>query len=66
MSDPHIFVSDRDVEGDCTLQLSHVHSKLIAFLKNSFPASSNELVEAVGKARHAVAKLLEAKINVGK
>ena len=48
------------------MQLGDVHAKLIAFFENPFATCGDEVVKAMGKASHAFAELIEAKVYRGK
>lgn len=48
-----------------TLELSEVYMELISFLQNLLPTTFDECVKFGGKLGHAIAQILEAKVNAG-
>lgn len=48
-----------------TLQLREIDMKLVSLLKNPLATSFNKSVKFGGKLRHAIAQVLESKIDAG-
>ena len=47
-----------------TMKLCNVYAELVALLEHAFTTLSNEVVESMGEPCHALAQVVEAKIDV--
>ena len=46
-----------------TMQLGHVHAELVTLFKDAFTPLGDKVIESVGELGHALAELIETKVN---